>query len=269
LDNDLQIRINDLRFLKDRILNPREYSGQRWRFSIDADSIQDISDLKDIKSKLTLSQTDGSIDFKAVYLGDLSDANQRKIGKRSNFTVSENRLGNNINYMVNQDVTLEGLQLSIQLPKRMENVKLVSTHFDISTITTNISESGELRFVLTKDLNLSAGDILFSLESESIEWDESPLLLKDSKILESDYKTSELRVRKTSKSEVTISPNPTSSVFMVSGDEFVIEDIKNTSGLSIPFQVIDGLIEWNVAPGLYIIYLQVGDEKIVKKIIKI
>lgn len=263
LDGDKNIRIKDLDVLKSRLLNPTKYNGNKWVFGAEMDSLKDVSDLKSIKNSITLSQTNGTLGFRAVYLGDITDANKKRTANRSVISLYEEVVDDRIVYTANQSIKADGLQLTIQLPSDMHQIEINSTLFDIPGNAISINDEGILRLVVTKGFSLEAGDELFTLKADEMISSavEMPQMLGESKILHANYHTSELRKLINNNEEVIIYPNPVKNSFMVVGKNVRIIDIKDASGISFPFIQDHNQVSWDVRPGIYFIHVDTGDRK--------
>jgi hypothetical protein len=270
MDGDLAIRIKDVELLKNRILKPESFSGNHWSFAADIDSLANVTALKTVKNTIDLLNSDGILDFKAVYVGDITDANERKTGNRSSFSLTEELTDKSIQYILSQDADIEGLQVAIQLPNDALDVQINSDYFDVPNHSLHIDKNGLLRFVLTKKISLIEGDVLFSLSfGETMDGLESPELLEESKLLLADYRTSVLKIKNQNEGDIFIYPNPTVNGFTLDGDKVQIINIKNMAGQSIPYSINRNEVSWNVPSGIYIISVQVGDNVVSRKISKI
>ena len=83
LDGDSKIRISDLELLKTKILNPSDIGASNWRIAAEMDTIRNIHDLKSMVEVFDITRYDGSIDFKAIYKGNISGANHIETEPRS------------------------------------------------------------------------------------------------------------------------------------------------------------------------------------------
>ncbi len=270
LDGDLSIKIKDLELLKNRILRPEISSEHKWAFAADQDSIQNVSELKSVNNTITLAQSDGKIDFKAVYLGDITDANERKTDNRSALTLREVSNPTSIDYILDHQMIVEGIQIIAQLPIGIKEISVESAHFEIPAHSISINDEGVLRFVLTKEMKFMDGDILFSIKwSNETDLKSTPELKSGSKFLLSEYRTLDLKAKKQPNDNVSIHPNPTHDRFTIDGDNFTIIDIKNVSGQSIPFKLEGNQVDWNAQPGIYIVTMRVGNQILCTKVFKI
>jgi hypothetical protein len=270
LDDDKNIRIKDLEMLRDRILNPTKFSGKNWNFGAEMDTLTSVNDLKSVKNNISLSQTNGSLSFQAVYLGDISDANKKQTGNRAVIDIKERILDSRIEYTVSQPLKAEGLQLAMKLPAGMRNADLSSSHFTIPANAKYIDHEGIIRLVITKPFDLEAGDVLFTIDSEDIsQTDETPQLYESSKMLSANYQTSRLRIDHKMMEDIDIYPNPSGNSFKVDGKVVRIIDIKNPEGRSIPFVNEQHQVFWNVSPGIYYITVDTGKSVVTKKLIRI
>ena len=261
LNDDKQIRIKDLEILRDQILEPNLVVDP-WRFSCGMDSLTTASDIKNVKGKVILGEIKGPLDFKAVYKGDISDANTLRSGKRS-VTLLDSKMTEDgvVQYFLNNSVALSGMQLAIQLTEEMKNITVESPYFEINPSSIRIDADRILRVIVAKDMQINDQQPLFTLHCNDHLMSQTPDILEESKILLKNYITEGLRLRKASvENDVKIVPNPASTRFEILGQNVTILNIRNTGGANIPFTAQGNLVDWNPPAGLYIITVQQGDK---------
>jgi len=261
LNDDKQIRIKDLEILRDQILEPNLVVDP-WRFSCGMDSLTTASDIKNVKGKVILGEIKGPLDFKAVYKGDISDANTLRSGKRS-VTLLDSKMTEDgvVQYFLNNSVALSGMQLAIQLTEEMKNITVESPYFEINPSSIRIDADRILRVIVAKDMQINDQQPLFTLHCNDHLMSQTPDILEESKILLKNYITEGLRLRKASVvNDVKIVPNPASTRFEILGQNVTILNIRNTGGANIPFTAQGNLVDWNPPAGLYIITVQQGDK---------
>lgn len=269
LNEDNQIRIRDLEILRDQILQPTLIINP-WRFAYGLDSLTKESEIKNLKEKVILNEIKKPLDFKAVFKGDISDANILRTGKRSIYYLESKVENGVVNYFLNDaSSALSGLQIAVQLPEYIRNPKVESTYFVVNPSAMRVDEHNILRFVVTGDWQLNDNQPLFSIRTDNPTLSIGPLLLDESKMLVENYVTYSLRSKQNlTESHVKIVPNPTASKFEIIGTNVSILDIKNASGASVPFSVQDNVVDWNVSAGLYFVTLKEGENIVNKKLIK-
>jgi len=271
MDTDKKIRVKDLELLKKRILVPDFTFDKYWSFACDIDSLKDVNELLTIKDKLVLSASDGRIDFKAIYLGDITGANSRKTSNRTETMISSNVSLGKIEYSVKEAKFLEGLQLSIAIPQEMKFIKVESPYFDLQDNAIRISDDNVLRFVVTKEMSISEG-ILFTLVFDTeIVNSMAPIIMSGSKLLLPGYETTEIREERQWETVpgIFVYPNPTYNGFIVVGDDIDVLSIKNASGQSMYFNKNGHQVDFEAIAGVYYVSIKSGDTLITKKIIRL
>ena len=153
LDKDRKIRIKDLELLRKKILLPAENNEDLWSFAVDLDTLTHPGDLLKVKDRLPLAQSDGSIDFKATYLGDITDANERISGPRSEYSLVKKTNEKTVEYIINDDLKAEGIQIELSFPNSLGEVLVNSPYFEIKRSDIHVDNSlNTLRFIIIIDI---------------------------------------------------------------------------------------------------------------------
>lgn len=269
MDEDNRIRIKDLEILKQLIVTGQAVNPTPWRFSCELDTIENLADLKKIKKYITLGQSNGTLEIKSIYKGDITDANVRKTSGRSNQYLYAHLYDNEVTFFTENDISAEGLQIALELPKDISSYEITSPYFSVNPNNTFLDEKGKLRFIVPTEIEVAADKPVFTLKLQQGTVTEIPALDNESKILLQDYQTKGLQQRaKVDDNSVTITPNPANNSFSWIGKDVNILDIKDVSGKSVAFTINDQSIEWNVPSGLYFVEFRQGKVIQYKKIIK-
>ena len=219
-----------------------------------------------------MKESAGKINVKAVYNGDISDANLKSTKVRNKVFLKKQINDNQVDFYLTGSLDIAGLQLNFSLPKRIENIILLSDYFDMSNGSQALDNTkSKLRFVLLKDINGNAEKPLFSIKcSNEVELAEVSLEL-NSKILLPNYITANIETLNKSfpESHLLISPNPSSGFFIFEGPNVQILEVSDISGKKVPFLHSGDKLELVSPPGLYIIRLLANGTSLTKKIIKI
>lgn len=271
LDNDYKIRIKDLDMLKKMILDPKMEQPYVWRFFIDVDSITDVSQLKNIKPSLMLATSDGSLDFKGVYLGDLSDANDAISLPRNVLNLIAKKTNTGTDYYVNAYEKVEGLQLSLVFEDHRRAPILTSSYFDAQKVSTYYDEkTGVLNVLGLFDLQLDPKIPLFTISNKNDGSENIIQVLESSKILLTGYRSKTLLEQKNvvADADIILAPNPNHGTFSLYADgEVNVVAITNTQGQNIPFYANGSDVSLIAAPGIYFITLRSGSQLTIKKML--
>ncbi len=258
VDGDRKIKIKDLELIKSKILTPNDI--EPWSFVFGSDTIKSISDLAKIKNNLKIKEIDGKISLKAIYAGDISDANKKISNIRSKIYLYKKVHNNKVDFYLKSPMAIAGLQINISLPLGMEQINLYSDYFEIENgnLITDYSK-GNMKFLVLKDFVGTQKEPLFSFYSSS-NTDVSKIFIgNNSKILLPDYSTAilETSIQKPSDTDINvqINPNPSNGNFYLNDPSAQIIDVIDLSGKKIQFHQIDNSFEIISIPGVYFVRL--------------
>ncbi len=262
LDGDQRLRASDLMVLRDKIMYPNKYSDDNnWEYICATKNITGPEMLKNISSSVTLKEAQGPLNFRAVFMGDISDANSKNTQPRTQFSIVQKTNGPSYEFLVENDALVNGLQLEVALPVGLTSIS--SSHFDVPSQSAYIDDNNILRVLISHDIILSKDEPLFtvSLESENTQ---SPEILANSKILTEGYRTKNIVVKGNQNSLVErfISPNPTHDKFSLSNPSAKVLKIFNTMGAEFNFTQMDNQVNWDAAPGIYLVQIQWDEDNI-------
>ncbi len=266
VDGDGQIRARDLNVLRDVILG-KEFSDH-WVLTNYIDTIKQQDQLKDVYkySTVRLDDLKSPLHFKAIYKGDISNANSILTAPRGQIYINKTKTSNHeIAYFVENEVTISGVQLAF-LGFDAQNVRLYSPYFDIPSDAVHFHD-GKLTLLVLNDVVLTPDQplIVISGVDDAIE---KPLTV--SKILLPGYKTNWLveRADKQKDEPIEFLPNPSKDYFEVTKSGVSIVSISNSTGSPVPFSQKDNIITWDAPAGLYFVTLVNEGNIIVRKITK-
>ncbi|MBK8350031.1 MAG: T9SS type A sorting domain-containing protein [Saprospiraceae bacterium] len=274
LDKDRKIRIKDLELLRKKILLPAENNEDLWSFAVDLDTLTHPGDLLKVKDRLPLAQSDGSIDFKATYLGDITDANERISGPRSEYSLVKKTNEKTVEYIINDDLKAEGIQIELSFPNSLGEVLVNSPYFQIKPSDIHVDNSlNTLRFIIVNDIEVPAGQALFTLQfNDRIDQSTDISLTSYSRILFGAYKTTRIIEKRSYDplSDLVLTPNPNQGVFTINNVAAKVTGISNINGENIPFYQMGQTVEINSdIPGIYLIHVQYNGQSYTEKLIKI
>lgn len=240
LTGDGKVKINDLVALKNRIFYPSLYAVDSWRFLVDVDSIASMQDLKNYKEVLDIMNFDGSIDFIAVYKGDITGANNITTQPRNTIQYTWNQSNGQLDLVFDTEGSLEGMELSIVLPTDIQanDVVVQSSLLDVSSSNLQIDgKTNTIKIVQLKDMNIKPSDVVLSLSMANDMPIGQVMLSDQSLILLPKYQTLQLK-RSDEKEEdtnVVLYPNPASTDFSIYPVPAKVLSIQTIQGQSIPF----------------------------------
>lgn len=274
LNGDNKIRINDLNVLRDNILKPFLNNQKMWRFAVDVPEIKSVSELSGVKKVFDIMKFDGSIDFTAVYVGDITGANKKETSWRSTVLVSESIVDNEYQLIANDKIVAQGVELEFKVnPSIMDELTISSPYFDISgsTIFKN-KETGIVKIVVLKDFEISASKPFLTISSQNIGMNNFDILRQNtSKILIQDYQTVYLRNKGINIDAAiwSITPNPSYDGRFVLASGNIIDriSVSDIHGRDISFAREDGNISIDALPGVYMVTVLSGGKYSTKKVI--
>lgn len=268
VDGDGQIRARDLIALRDIILG--KAFTNHWILTNYMDSIRQQDQLTDVYrySNVRLDDLKSPLHFKAIYSGDISDANSQTVETRNKHVVNKIKIDDqSVAYFVENEQNISGVQLEITGITN-QNVQLSSPYFDIPATSVHIQD-GRLRLVIVKDVVLDPAKPLIVISE--INQSEEVFLSNTSKLLLPTYNTINLIERTILDKTVTLEilPNPINDYFELSEKSAHVLDIRTAAGTSVSFTQKDRKVILNGTSGLYFVVIQNGGQIIVKKTIKL
>lgn len=274
LNRDNKIRINDLSLLRDNILRPSQNSTKMWRFAVDVSKIKAVSDLSNVKEVFDIMKFDGSIDFTAVYMGDITGANKKDTDLRSTIEVADQVKDNEYHLTSNVDINAEGVELAFKVnPALMENMIVSSPYFEVTnTSFTKDKANGIIKIVVLKDVEIQAGKPFITISTSAPLVAKSDILVQqNSKILLPNYQTVTLRDSKSDNESLiwSIMPNPSNNGrFMLDSSKAIDKiSIFDVHGRDVSFTQDGQYLNMDAIPGVYVITISSKGEKSSKKVI--
>jgi len=269
LDGDGRLRSRDIMILRDRILYPQRFSEDHlWQYICDTKDISGPEMLNKIQNKVKLRETNGPLHFRAVYMGDITDANKESTQPRNQNLWNKKYENSVFSYYLQEEIEIKGLQLEIKLPDSWITVS--SPYFEVNSMSAYIDDDNVLRVVVPQDIVLKSNNAILEIavsEDTMIE----PVFGNGSKILLDGYKTQNIKIlhRNTSSTIGKISPNPTINMFYLNDDNAKILKIFNSVGSEINFVQSGNEVSWDANPGVYFVHVIWGDNQITtEKIIR-
>jgi hypothetical protein len=274
LNKDHTIRINDLNLLRDIILKPTQNNHKMWRFAVDFSKIEVESDLTKVREVFDIMKFDGSIDFTAVYAGDITGANKKETEVRSFIKVTNDIIDNEYKLSASEDILVEGLEIIFKVnPDVIEDLNISSPYF---VMTPNSifkdKENGIIKMVLLKEIDINSGKpfLVISSTNEIIKTSDIELL-SNSKVLIQDYQTLSLREQEliVQGSYWSITPNPSFD------GRFILENVQkedfvtviDVHGREMTFDRDGQYLHINGLPGVYVIAINSNGNRTSKKVI--
>jgi hypothetical protein len=272
-DGDKKIKISDLSLIKKNIINPDQNSGNKWQFIYNSDSsFNSVSDLKKLRDEIGIKELSGQLRFKAIYPGDITDANNKISTVRSKLIIEERPHMSGFSYYTIAKVLISGIQISIELPKNVKNIEVQSDYFDLSPGNMSIDPvTNVLRFVVLQDMDVSDEFPLFTIVSSANEKLPGLIWKNESKVLLAEYRTQTIQLDyfHPTEKEIKFTPNPGSGFFRINDAEAQITDIIDITGKKIPFHQMSGSVEINGHSGIYFIKIISDGRSQIAKVIKI
>ncbi len=272
LNQDSKIKIEDLVFLKNMILGTGQNVNESWKFISNQDTINNVEALTSLNKDFQIMDWRGKINFKAVYNGDISSANQVSVEPRTTFWLSKVVNGTSLDYFLEEDINAEGLQIELDIPNEMlSTIEIKSKYFKSNgSHIVKDDQNGKLKLLVSDGMQLSKNEALFSLTSRN-ESSFDAIRLSKSFLLIADYQLLILRERPANQTEVSqeirIFPNPNQGSFQIQGSFDKILNVVNTMGQNLNFiQSNGGFIKID-GKGLVYINLLKDQEVITKKMV--
>ena len=267
VDGNGKIRVNDVQILKERILK-QSVEELPWTILGEVDSVSNASQLSLLyqKNKIELATTKGTLGFKAIYKGDLTDANVVNTEPRSVLAYHWEQTQDGYALFLDHDMTIEGLQVEF----KSDIAREISLHSEQLHIPSNaiFADDTHLRFVALDRVEVNSNLPLLTLKNLS---DDQIVLTANSKILLDQYQTRSLKLVDDKISDmISIAPNPAQQTFtLVSGFDVTIESIQNQAGQKVSFIQSGNSVYCDAPSGLYFVNVISEGKVTIHKLIKI
>jgi hypothetical protein len=267
VDGNGKIRVNDVQILKERILK-QSVEELPWTILGEVDSVSNVSQLSLLyqKNKIELANTKGTLGFKAIYKGDLTDANVVNTEPRSVLAYHWEQTQDGYALFLDHDMTIEGLQVEF----KSDIAREISLHSEQLHIPSNaiFADDTHLRFVALDRVEVNSNLPLLTLKNLS---DDQIVLTANSKILLDQYQTRSLKLVDDKISDmISIAPNPAQQTFtLVSGFDVTIESIQNQAGQKVSFIQSGNSVYCDAPSGLYFVNVISEGKVTIHKLIKI
>lgn len=269
VNQDGKINAKDLPGLRDIILDENDYEDRHWSFFTEDTADNGLVNLNQIRyfsSPISLEETLGNLDFKAVYKGDISGAINPDTESRSVVNYSKNEDGNKTSFYLTEDKDIFGFQLEIA-KKNLSIHDISSPYFDI--LTENIHETDYGIKIISTEVFSFNSELPFIVISPTYNDTDDVELMATSLVLTEPYKASKLIERETNSSEpLSIYPNPVNDVFILQPEGAKVISISNASGISVPFSQKDNTVSWSVESGIYFARILAYNRVLTAKIIR-
>jgi hypothetical protein len=269
IDLDHKIRTRDLAELRKKILRgeTRWSHGKTFRLLFEPGTIT-AGNLGSFSATGNVMKYDGRFDFRAVLLGDLTEANSPETENRSSATweIRETEQGTAI--FATEDIEVKGIQWAFRALKT--DVKPESEILNLLPQNLFADGTGGYRFVQTDAIRIEAREPILwipGVKPDDLVFGEGSWVTKQGL-----FQEIEVRKRPSAHAEHTLYPNP------VSGENFRYEgsgkimSILSVNGTEIPFRQNAENIEFenNLPPGLYQVYIRDENGHVsVKKLTKL
>ncbi len=267
VDGNGKIRVNDVQILKERILK-QSMEELPWTILGEVDSVSNASQLSLLyqKNKIELATTKGTLGFKAIYKGDLTDANVVNTEPRSVLAYHWEQTQDGYALFLDHDMTIEGLQVEF----KSDIAREISLHSEQLHIPSNaiFADDTHLRFVALDRVDVNSNLPLLTLKNLS---DDQIVLTANSKILLDQYQTRSLKLAEDKISDlISIAPNPAQQTFtLVSDVDVTIESIQNQAGQKVSFIQSGNSVYCDAPSGLYFVNVISEGKVTIHKLIKI
>ncbi len=262
LDGDSKIRSRDLMVLRDKIMYPQRFDKDNsWLYISEMKDMASPEMLNHLGDKVILKEAKGPLHFRAVYLGDITDANTVTTQPRHQNLWDKKFENSTFSYHVQDDSEIKGLQLEIQLPDSW--ISVLSPYFEVNTLSAYIDNDNVLRVVVPQDIRLESNTSILEI-GVSENTDDEPVFRDGSKILLDGYRTQNIKVFNKDKftKDRKLSPNPTNNFFYVTEENAKILKIFNAVGSEINYLQSGNEVHWDTNPGVYFVQIQWEDNHI-------
>lgn len=269
-DGDSKISANDMKSLKNRILEIESDTDSNWVITSYTDSVTHTTQLADLYSRthIRLNNVQNPVRFTGILKGDITGANSSASHPRSITEFKVKSTSKGMSWYPESSSNIAGVQLVIS-GIDLNTVSLSSAYFDIPEDAMHIQD-GQMKIVILKDIKLNPDIPLIQVSG-------SPSMYKNvsvdatSRLLLPGYNISKIKIRSSSVelTSVKITPNPVHEYFEISDNNVKVLKIINQTGVDILFRQSENRIDWQVPPGVYFVTLEVEGSTITKKLIRL
>ncbi|MCE2790595.1 MAG: T9SS type A sorting domain-containing protein [Saprospiraceae bacterium] len=257
VDGDQSVRARDVGELKHRILHPSEQVRQR-RFFVDTDTVSNGEALKTLTSVVTLGASDGTLDYRAVLVGDISGANQAKVAPRNKAFCKLTIEGDWAHVILEEDIDMEGVQMTLQLPEGVVPTTVNSEAFGQQQLAyCHDPKEQVLRGILQGRNACRKGSRVMSVRFQDELQLQPAIIAEESGILLPGYRYLGLRgeAGTTVNSQVMVSPNPGPGVFTLNDSSAKVLSVTDGTGRQVNWQQTGQMLQLDAATGIYIALL--------------
>lgn len=273
-DDNNAIGVGDLTVIKELIIDPAKVKNSRWKFGWQTDTLMTKDEIfSSVKPSINIKQVKGKLQFKAVYKGDISDANEIKSTVRNKIDMTSVIEGNQVHYYLFEDVKVSGIQITVTFPNGLTHASIASTYSDIKQNNFYINhQTNEILILNTSDLVLTPNKPIFTITfPDDVEM--NPVMIApNSKLLSDGYQTRTISEKYVNKNfqNLSVFPNPGHQFFTISGAKnATITGIYDINGKSLPFRHEKETFYFSGEPGLYFVKVFSGNDVHTLKLLKL
>ena len=273
-DDNNAIGVGDLTVIKELIIDPAKVKNSRWKFGWQTDTLMTKDEIfSSVKPSINIKQVKGKLQFKAVYKGDISDANEIKSTVRNKIDMTSVIERNQVHYFISEDVKVSGIQITFKFPNGFIHESISSTYSDIKQNNFYINhQTNEILILNTSDLVLTPNKPIFTITfPDDVEM--NPVMIApNSKLLSDGYQTRTISEKYVNKNfqNLSVFPNPGHQFFTISGAKnATITGIYDINGKSLPFRHEKETFYFSGEPGLYFVKVFSGNDVHTLKLLKL
>ncbi|MFZ1704789.1 MAG: dockerin type I repeat-containing protein [Saprospiraceae bacterium] len=271
VDLDNRIRSKDLILLRQKLLSGLApfMHGQQYNVVFEPGEINPHQ-LAQFQSQGSARDYDGSFDFKAVLLGDITGANSIETEKRKSATIMAKQEGHNVHFFLSENISYKGLQIEIAVGK--DGSVLSSLTLPLQQQSYVYDEVQKVHRLVILEEGLAVENVpLFTLENtflDQINWS------KDNGLVDANGDLYSLLLNRMDNINQTkyIYPNPiVGQTFFVEGEKQIYL-VQSQTGQSIPFQQMGNkvVLEQTNAHHVVFVYVKLADGSTsIQKLIKL
>ncbi len=270
IDGDSRIRAKDLMVMRDILLG-KTTDNDPWILSTFPDSIVQPVHIKEFydHSDIQLKTIKYPLNFKGVYRGDISDANESVTESRNSYVMNKKVEENgDVLYFLPTSVQASGIQLSFS-GIDLEQVEILSPYFDVSSENVHF-ENGNIRVVTVKDMDINPDMPLIRFTNMKNDQQNTLTLNNISRILLNGYVTGKLieREARSDQNAILLTPNPSNDYFEISKATAKVIQILNQTGKQVSFTQQGSKVNWDAPIGVYFVMLEDSNQLITLKMVK-
>lgn len=269
IDLDNKIRSRDLTQLRKKILRGETAwaHGQAFRLLFEPGTIT-AGNLGSLSASGSVMKYDGMFDFRAVLLGDLTEANTLDTENRSTATWEIRQTDNGVAVFATEETELKGIQWAFRT--NQTDLQPESQILDLTPQNLFADGAGGYRFVQTDAISIRAEEPIFVIPGVTAE----DIVFGEGSWVTAEGLFQPVNVRKTTtnQSDFHLFPNPLAGDYFRYHGTGEILYILSANGTKIPFRQNQGdvLLENNLPSGLYQVYVKDGNGHVsVKKLTKL